>query len=341
MAKINVKSAYKVRSKGRDYYYAWKGRGAPRLYSEPGSDAFIRELSEALEARKVGDKSKMSALITQYRASDEFAALADTTKRNWLRWLDRIRDKFGSLSIRQFDRPGIRVDIRKWHKSRRAHPRDADYGLQVLSALLSFAVTEGKLSANPCIGIPTLYSSNRADIIWTEADLEKLRERASPEIYQAARLALLTGLRQSDLLKLKWAQVSDLLIERETDKGKRHRRRALIPMYDELREFLGSLPRRGETVLTNSRGEPWKGFGSSWNKALYEAGLHDSDLHFHDLRGTAATRMYVAGLTIREIAQFLAWSEDRVERLIERYVKRDEIMRDRIRRINASRDSQA
>jgi hypothetical protein len=51
--------------------------------------------------------------------------------------------------------------------------------------------------------------------------------------------------------------------------------------------------------------------------------------------------MYVAGLTIREIAQFLAWGEERVERLMDRYVKKDEIMRDRIRRINASRADQA
>lgn len=339
MARINVKSAYKVRSKGTDYYYAWKGRGAPRLYSEPGSDAFIKELSAALEGRKVGDKSKISGLITQYRGSGEFGDLAETTRRNRLRWLDRIRDKFGSLSVRQFDRPEIRVDIRKWHRSRKAQPRNADYGLQVLSALLSYAVAEGRLGSNPCIGIPTLYKNNRADIIWTEDDLEKVRKTASPEIYQAARLALLTGLRQSDLLKLEWEDVNDLLIEKETDKGKKQRRKAQIPMYSELREFLTSIPKRGDTVLTNSRGEPWKGFGSSWNKAMYKAGLHDRDLHFHDLRGTAATRLFVAGLTTREIAQFLAWGEERVERLIDRYVKRDEIMLDQIRRMNAASSS--
>jgi integrase len=150
----------------------------------------------------------------------------------------------------------------------------------------------------------------------------------------------LTGLRQSDLLTLKWSQVSDLAIERPTRKSRRRKKKpkvAIIPMYGELREFLATIPRQGEFVLTNSRAQPWKGFGSSWNKAMHTAGLHDRDLHFHDLRGTAATKMYMANLTIREIAQILAWSEDRVERLIDRYVKRDEILRDRIRRIDEGR----
>jgi integrase len=141
-------------------------------------------------------------------------------------------------------------------------------------------------------------------------------------------------------LTLKWAQISDLAIERPTRKSRRRKKRpkiALIPIYGELREFLATIPRKGELVLTNTRGQPWKGFGSSWNKALHAAGLDGRDLHFHDLRGTAATKLFKANLTIREIAETLAWSEDRVERLIDRYVKRDEILRDRIRRIDEGR----
>jgi len=42
------------------------------------------------------------------------------------------------------------------------------------------------------------------------------------------------------------------------------------------------------------------------------------------LRGTAATRFYRAELTPREIADVMGWCEVRVERLIDRYVKRDE-----------------
>ncbi len=338
MARIRLKSAYRVTAKGQEYWYAWRGKGAPRLNSKPGTDEFVRELSDALAARKTGDESKLSGLITLYKASDDFNDLADTTKRNWHRWLDRIRDYFGDLSIAQFDKQGIRVEIRKWHRSYKSTPRNADYGLQVLSKLLTFAVSEGKLSSNPCIGadIGKLYEGDRADIIWTKDDFDRLSKYASPEIFRAAQLGALTGLRQSDLLKLTWSQVTDLAIERPTGKSK-GRRTALVPLYKTLKDYLNTIPKVGPTVLTNSRGQPWKGFGSSWNKVMHESGLHERGLHFHDLRGTAATKLFMANLTVREIAQILAWSEDRVERLIDRYVKREEILRDRIRRIDEGR----
>jgi len=66
---------------------------------------------------------------------------------------------------------------------------------------------------------------------------------------------------------------------------------------------------------------------------MIAAGLHGKNLHFHDLRGTAATNFYRAGLTTREIAEIMAWSEELVERLIDRYVKRDVKLADRIRRM--------
>lgn len=56
-------------------------------------------------------------------------------------------------------------------------------------------------------------------------------------------------------------------------------------------------------------------------------GPHGEDLHFHDLRGTAATRFYVAGLSEREIAEIMGWEEESVSRIIRRYVDRQEAAR--------------
>jgi hypothetical protein len=40
------------------------------------------------------------------------------------------------------------------------------------------------------------------------------------------------------------------------------------------------------------------------------------DKHLHDARGTFGTRLRKAGLTAPEIADVLAWEEERVERLL-------------------------
>lgn len=85
-------------------------------------------------------------------------------------------------------------------------------------------------------------------------------------------------------------------------------------------------------MLTNTRGVPWRsGLSDSFADA---AKLAEVDKHFHDLRGTAATRFYLANFTLREIAEILGWEEDHVERIINRYVRRDALLRDRIRRMD-------
>ena len=214
-----------------------------------------------------------------------------------------------------------------------ATPRAADMGLQVFSRLLAFGVEEGRLQANIVTGISRLYSSDRSMIIWTPEDLTALEEVASAEVYRAVRLASLTGLRKSDLLRLSWSHIKAHSIEIPTGKSKQ-RKTTLIPIYGELRRYLDSIPRTEAvtTVLVNTRGLPWKsGFGASLNDALKAAKI---DKHLHDTRGTAATAMFVGGLTIREIAEMFTWSEDYVERLINMYVKKDELLRDRIRRLD-------
>lgn len=329
MAMLPVKGVHIVKSNGSTYVYAW--RGGPRIKAEIGTPEFFQELAEVTNKATAPDIRKISGLVADYRGSDDWKRLADKSRKNWIPFLDSVTETFGSTSIGAFDRPLIRVAIRQWRDRYKHSPRQADMALQALSRVLSFGVAEGRLQANACTGIPRLYKSNRADIIWLPEDIEALSEHASKEVMWAVRLASLTGLRKSDLLKLSWSHVQTNSIERRTSKSN-HQKTAVIPLYRELRELLAEIPKRATTILTNSDGHPWKtGFDASFRPAKLKAGI---DHHFHDLRGTAATRMYMAGLTVREIAEMFTWSEDQVERLIRVYVKKDEILLDRIRRID-------
>jgi integrase len=332
MVMVKLKGIFKVQSKGRTYYYAW--RGGPRLEGEPGSAEFVASYQEARNPLSKADKSRFSAWVTLYRASDEFAALADETRRIWQPWLDEVKAHFGPLSMRQFDRPKIRVAITQWRAKWKKTPRAADMGKQVLSRVLSFAVAQGAIQFNPCEGLPNLYHADRSDIIWTPDDLAAFCEAAPAEVAWAAKLAAQTGLRRGDLVKLAWTNISEYAIEIRTGKS-RGRRSATVPLTAAARALLDTIPKRATTVLTSTRGLPWTadGFGTAWQRAFNASALAGRDLHLHDLRGTAATNYYRADFTIREIAGILGWAEDKVERLIDRYVKRDEILKDRIRRL--------
>jgi integrase len=75
-------------------------------------------------------------------------------------------------------------------------------------------------------------------------------------------------------------------------------------------------------MLTNSKGRPWTshGFSSSWRKACAKAGI--SGLTFHDLRGTAVTRLSAAGCTPQEIATITGHGLRNVADILDKYSAR-------------------
>jgi integrase len=233
MTKIELKGIAKVTAKGRTYWYAW--RGGPRLPGESGSPEFMAAYNEALAKGRMPEPGRFRSVVTLYRASPDFKELALSTICNWEPWLDRIAEYFGDLNIAQFDRPEkIRPIIRQWRNRFADKPRTADYGLQVLSRVLAYAVDPlGKIAGNPCEGIKRLYTVDRSANIWTLADIERLKATCSPEIARAIDLAAHTGLRLGDLLRLSWAHIGDDAIIIATGKSK-HRREVIIPLYDDL-----------------------------------------------------------------------------------------------------------
>lgn len=52
------------------------------------------------------------------------------------------------------------------------------------------------------------------------------------------------------------------------------------------------------------------------------------------VRGTAATKFYLAGLTVRVIAEIMAWEEDTVAKIIRKYVGRKAATMAIIRQLN-------
>jgi integrase len=339
MPKRDVKGLHKVVSKGQVYWYAWRQRGAPRVHGEYGTADFWASYDAAIRERHVPEPGKFRALVTLYKASGNYEKLAPSTKRHWAPWLDRIAAHFGELSIAAFDNPKVRPIIRQWRNKYAHTPRAADMGIQALSVVCGYAVDPlGKLTVNPCEGIKALYSSDRSAMIWTDADLAAIKKVATPEVADAVDLAVMTGLRRGDLLRLSWSHVHENEIRIPTNKSGQ-RVPARIPIYADLRALLARIPKRSPTVLTNSKGRPWKtgdGLGTAFIRARAKAGIGD-DLHFHDLRGTAATKFYLARLDKRVIAEILGWTEDSVENIIRKYVDRAAATKEVIRQLDEGR----
>jgi integrase len=212
---------------------------------------------------------------------------------------------------------------------------------------LSYAVDPlGKIASNPCEGIKRLYSTDRSEIIWTDADISEFKlartsqDKAAcpPELAHAVDLAAHTGLQLGDLIRLSWSHIQHDAIVMRTGKSN-HRREAIIPIYDDLRAVLDSIPKRATTILTSARCKHWtaSGLSTAVQRTKAAAKWDDRDLHFHDLRGTAATKFYIAGLSVRVIAEIMAWEEGTVAKIIRRYVGRQAATMETIERLNEAR----
>ncbi|WP_322995428.1 site-specific integrase [Castellaniella sp.] len=339
--KIDLKGINKVKDRhGQVRYYAWRGKGAPRLSGEPGSPEFISSYTSAIAGLRPSDNGSISSLIMRYRESAEWKDSTERTKKERIRWLSIINEYFGELPVAAFDRSDrIKPIIRKWRDQRRDTPRSADYGIQVLSVLLSFAVNEGKLASNPCFGLKALYNKDRAEIIWTDSDIAQMKAGSPLWLARMIDLAATSGLRLGDLVRLAWSHIGEHEIEIRTNKS-RQRIAVLIPIYADLAAVLKAIPRRAPLVLTydaTHRPVTPEGFNTAWHRAWQKAGMGDRDLHFNDLRGTAVTRFYLAGLTVREIAEIAGWTEESVNRIIRRYVGRSAAVKTRIAQIDQTR----
>jgi integrase len=142
---------------------------------------------------------------------------------------------------------------------------------------------------------------------------------------QALIIALHTGQRQADILKLPWSAYDGQSITLRQGKASRRGAKAApitIRCTETLRQMLDDMPRTSPLILTTTTGRAFKKryFAAQWKKAGDEAEIED--LHFNDLRGTAVTLLSEAGNTIQQVASVTGHSLKTVTGIIEKYLAR-------------------
>jgi len=199
--------------------------------------------------------------------------------------------------------------------------RQADYAWQVLKLVLNWAKDRGKITVNPCEGGGRVYHGTRVDFVWSVEDEAAFLEHAPAQLHLPLLLALWTGQRQGDLLRLPWSAYDGTHIRlRQSKTGAR----VVIPIAKPLKAALDAAPRRSPIILTNKAGRPWTsgGFRASWRISCDAAAI--IGITFNDLRGTAVTRLALVGCTEAEIATFTGHSLRDVRSILDaHYLHRD------------------
>lgn len=297
------------------YHYAW--RGGPRLPGEPGSPEFMAALAEARYEAPSHHKGTLQEVINAYQASPAFTGLSEATRKGYARRLPAIEAEFGDMPIKALDDKRVRGEFLDWRDRLAAKSqREADYHIAILALILAWGLDRGRVPANPAAKPGRLYRTDRTDHIWTDADVTAFMAKAGPQLRLPFMLALWTGQRRNDVLKMPWGAYDGATIRLVQSKGKR---RVIVPVAAELRAVLDETKRRATVICTTSRGTRWTGdgFSASFRKACEAAGIEG--LTFHDLRGTAVTRLAMAGCTEPEIATITGHSLKTVGAMLDRH----------------------
>jgi integrase len=304
----------------RTYWYAWKG--GPALCGEPGTPEFVASYNEAAARKVVPPKGTLLSVLQSFQTSDDFLGLAPRSRSDYIGKIKLIEKNFGDFPLAALTDQRTRGIFKAWRERlATSSRRQADYAWVVLARVLSFGMDRGLVTANPCARGGRLYRGSRAENIWTAVDEAAFFERAPTHLHLPLLLALWTGQRQGDLLRLAWSAYDGKHIRLRQSKGGRP---VVIPVGAPVKAALDAAPKHSPIILTTADGKPWTpdGFRASWGKACKRAGV--TGVTFHDLRGTAVTRLAIAGCTEAEIATITGHSLRSVRAIIDtHYLSRD------------------
>jgi integrase len=344
--RIKLKGINTVSTKaadGRRVTYYYHRLSGTRLTGKPGTPEFVASIAAAEQASGGRLRGTLSGVIKDFEKTAKWRRLAASTQAEYKRVFKFWDGKFGYLPARALEGKGFRRLVLKWHDEFSAeHAREADNRVTVLARVLSWASKDGDLKANVLDGFDRAYKGDRSEMIWLPEHVEAFMAAADPEMRLALVLALHTGQRQADLLKLAWSNYNGTHIALRQNKSRRdgkEGRLVTVRCTKALKQTLDGIEKRGAVILTTKTGLAFKKryFAARWDAACAaakitvdgeERSLASVGLHFHDLRGTAVTMLFAGGCNIGEVASVTGHSLKRAQEILDKYLARTSTMAD-------------
>lgn len=282
------------------------------------------------------ERGTVSWLVRRYVSSRTDLAVSTREQYAWA--IPHIEAGLGGVPLDRLDRD----DIRGWMSDMAAEGRLSRRSIQmvrnVLRAALADAVDEGVLRRSPANRVPiprhVVKQPRPKLMMWTDDEVRRfLAAAANHRLAAAFRLAVLYGLRRSEVLALRWddldTDANTLRIDEglvavrfgiEWSDGKNTRSRRTIPLdaesmtclearrqeQDDERLEAGDQWTGQDLIFTNTEWGPLspRSFDRSLERLLKRAGL--PILTSHRLRHTAASHMVA---NARDLGELQAVSE--------------------------------
>ena len=236
----------------------------------------------------------VAALITEFKRSPDWMVYAPKTKAQYLQAFDIIY-KWRDIPVESIKRRNL-LQIRD---AMRDTPGKANVFTNRIARLFAFALDREYVEYNPFVKIKPLAGGEHAR--WPEAvvDWAITPGNLAESHRRAVVLALYTGQREGDVVKMRWADIEQGGVNVTQQKGGA---RVWIPLHSDLRAELDTWSRDALTILVNTRGRPWdvRSFANAFSSATRRYSMLNGYV-YHGLRKSAASRLAEAGCTEHEI----------------------------------------
>jgi len=294
-----------IYKKGKNWFIDYRVQGR-RKREKIGSN---KKLAERVLAKRKVQIAENRFLDILKRPKIRFETLAanylDYAKTNKLSWdRDKRSIKILGRAVNGKDLSEITPFLIEKYKNERktiVGPATINRELACLKHMFTKAIQWEMIDSNPVKKVKLLKENNQRLRYLTEEEIQKSYQECSVHLKPIVLTALYTGMRRSEILKLKWEDIDfkQRLIFVRNAKNNRTRE---IPIADILLNSLKQLNFKSQYVFCRNNGKPWVNIRTGFEGAVKRAGI--KDFTFHDLRHTFASHLVMSGadlLTAKEL----------------------------------------
>ena len=303
-----------VFQKGRDWYIDYYVNGS-RKREKIGPNKRLAETVLAKRKAEIAEGRFLNAPTrTRVRFDDlafQYLEFSKTNKRSWARdyaSMKHLKAAFGGRYL--FQITPLMIEQYKAKRQDEVAPATVNREVACLKHMFTKAMDWGYVKENPAKRVRLAKEHPRIRFL-TKEEIRRLllaaEESKARHLSPILVMALDTAMRRGEIFNLRW---EDLDFERraiQVKKTKNDQPRE-VPMTDRLYETLWDWKKKSldtEYVFANTNGKSISTVRTAFTVALRKAGI--KDFRFHDLRHTAASQMYMAGLDIKLIKEIGGW----------------------------------
>lgn len=283
---FNLDDPPRMHRKGSTWYHV--SGTAPRVWTRLSNDrAEALRLWAQLEGVRASDSSRLFAVVARRYVREVLPTKSEQTRQGNMKELDNLLRVFGHMPIDAIAPAHIReyLDLRGQVAKVRANREKALFS-HVFNKAREWGFTNAQ---NPCQGVKGFRETGRSRYI-TDDEFEKVKAVAHHTVVDAMDVALLTGQRPADVLKIQRSDMRDGALWIVQNKTGARLGIEITGALAEVIERINNRPKDFESsfLIQDENGKPLSQFAlrSRFDKART---LAQVDFQFRDIRAKAAT----------------------------------------------------